>query len=99
RENVICFSNAFHGMSIGSLSVSANPMKREGAGIPLHYSQVMPFDRYLGEEIDTADYLEKMLAENGSGISLPAAIILETVQGEGGLNTASFEWLKKIESI
>lgn len=99
RENVICFSNAFHGMSIGSLSVSANPMKRAGAGIPLHYAQVMPYDNYLGEEIDTADYLEKMLEKSGSGISLPAAIILETVQGEGGLNTASYNWLRKIESI
>lgn len=99
RENIICFSNAFHGMSVGSLSVSANPMKRAGAGIPLHYAQVMPYDQYLGEEIDTADYLEQMLERSGSGISLPAAIILETVQGEGGLNAASFSWLRKIESI
>lgn len=99
RENIICFSNAFHGMSIGSLSVSANPAKRAGAGIPLHYTQMMPYDNYLGEEIDTADYLEKMLEKSGSGVSLPAAIILETVQGEGGLNAASYDWLRKIESI
>lgn len=99
RETVISFTNAFHGMTIGSLSVTANPFKRKGAGIPLHYSQAMPFDNYLGDQIDTADYLERILEDDGSGVSLPAAIILETVQGEGGLNTASFEWLKKIEKI
>lgn len=98
RETVISFTNAFHGMTIGSLSVTGNAFKRHGAGIPLHHSVSMPFDDYV-EGHDSIAYLEMFLEDKGSGVALPAAIILETVQGEGGINAASFEWLKKIENI
>ena len=99
RESVISFTNAFHGMTLGSLSVTGNAFKRQGAGLPLSHTVFMPFDNYLGEGVDTANYIERFLENNGSGISLPAAIILETVQGEGGINVASFDWLKKVEKI
>ncbi|WP_077215171.1 diaminobutyrate--2-oxoglutarate transaminase [Bacillus dakarensis] len=99
RDLVISFTNAFHGMTIGSLSITGNSFKRHGAGIPLHNSVAMPFDRYLGDDVDTVDYLERFLEDNGSGVALPAAIILETVQGEGGLNVAKNEWLKRIEEV
>lgn len=99
RDLVISFTNAFHGMTIGSLSITGNSFKRHGAGIPLHNSVAMPFDRYLGDDVDTVDYLERFLDDNGSGVALPAAIILETVQGEGGLNVAKNEWLRRIEEV
>lgn len=98
RETVVSFTNAFHGMTIGSLSVTGNSFKRHGAGIPLNHSVSMPFDDYM-ENHDSLAYLEKFLEDSGSGVALPAAIILETVQGEGGLNAASFEWLQQVESI
>lgn len=99
RNSVISFTNAFHGMSLGSLAITGNSFKRHGAGIPLTNSIFMPYDKYLGGNIDTVDYIESFLKDSGSGISLPAAIILETVQGEGGINVASFDWLKRIEMI
>ncbi|WP_101953569.1 MULTISPECIES: diaminobutyrate--2-oxoglutarate transaminase [Virgibacillus] len=98
RDTVISFTNAFHGMTIGSLSVTGNSFKRHGAGIPLHHSVSMPFDDYV-EDQDSIAYLERFLEDSGSGVALPAAIILETVQGEGGINAASMEWLKKVEAI
>lgn len=98
RETVISFTNAFHGMTIGSLAVTGNAFKRHGAGIPLSHTVSMPFDDYM-EGYDTTRYLEMFLEDKGSGMDLPAAIILETVQGEGGINVASFEWLQKIEAI
>ncbi|WP_067727687.1 diaminobutyrate--2-oxoglutarate transaminase [Oceanobacillus damuensis] len=98
RDTVINFTNAFHGMTIGSLSVTGNSFKRHGAGIPLHHTSTMPFDEYV-EDQDSIAYIERFLEDNGSGVALPAAIILETVQGEGGINAARMEWLKKIESI
>src|SRR5699024_2396045 len=58
----------------------------------------MPFDNYM-DGYDTTVYLEKLLEDGSSGVDIPAAIILETVQGEGGINAASMEWLKKIEAI
>ncbi len=99
RTNVISFTNGFHGMTIGSLSVTGNETKRKGAGIPLHHAVTMPYDNFVGEERDTLDYLESFLENSGSGVDLPAAMILETVQGEGGLNTARMEWLKKVDKI
>ncbi|RKQ37279.1 diaminobutyrate--2-oxoglutarate transaminase [Oceanobacillus halophilus] len=98
RDTVISFTNAFHGMTIGSLSVTGNSFKRHGAGVPLHHTVAMPFDDYV-ENQDSIAYLERFLEDSGSGVALPAAIILESVQGEGGINAARLDWLKKIESI
>lgn len=98
RNTVISFTNAFHGMTVGSLSVTGNSMKRQGAGIPLNNSVFMPFDDF-SEGQNSIQYLERFLEDQGSGVELPAAIILETVQGEGGINAASLEWIKKIDTI
>lgn len=99
RDLVISFTNAFHGMTLGSLSVTGNSFKRLGAGVSLQNSVAMPFDGYFGEDVNTALYLERYLADLGSGLDMPAAIILETVQGEGGLNPAKYDWLRKIEAL
>lgn len=99
RDLVISFTNAFHGMTLGSLSVTGNSFKRLGAGVSLQNSVAMPFDGYFGEGVDTVEYLERYLADLGSGLDMPAAIILETVQGEGGLNPAKYDWLRKIEAL
>nr|WP_159888235.1 diaminobutyrate--2-oxoglutarate transaminase [Paenibacillus puerhi] len=99
RSTVMCFTNAFHGMSLGSLAVTGNSFKRQGAGVELNQSVFMPYDGYFGAETDTAAYIEKLLDDPGSGVPLPAAVILETLQGEGGLNEASRSWLRKIASL
>jgi len=99
RQTVLSFTNGFHGMTLGSLAVTGNGFKRGGAGVPLTNAVSMPFDNYFGEDVDTAEYLERYLADGGSGMEAPAAVIVETVQGEGGLNAASFGWLKRIEAI
>ncbi|MEI3612986.1 diaminobutyrate--2-oxoglutarate transaminase [Pseudogracilibacillus sp. SO30301A] len=98
RTNIMSFTNAFHGMTIGSLSITGNASKREGAGIPLTHSVSMPFDKY-NSKADSLSLIESYLENSGSGVDLPAAIIVETVQGEGGINAASMEWLKGIEKI
>lgn len=97
RETVVSFTNAFHGMTLGALSVTGNLHKRKGAGIPLSYAVSMPYDAYF--EGDTALYLERYLSDGGSGVDRPAAVILETVQGEGGMNAADFDWIKRISDI
>jgi diaminobutyrate-2-oxoglutarate transaminase len=99
RENVVAFTNAFHGMSLGSLAASAREWKRMAAGISLGGVIRMPFDGYLGEGIDTIDVIEAMLFNAGGGIDQPAAFILETVQAEGGLNVASAGWLKRLAAL
>lgn len=99
RSTVISFTNSFHGMTIGSLSVTGNSFKRKGAGIPLNHSVSMPFGEYVDDGFDSIKYIERYLEDNGSGVDIPAAMILETVQGEGGINAARFEWLKNIEEL
>lgn len=85
-------------MSLGSLSLTANPKKRKGAGVTLHDTVFMPYDGFLGSDIDTSVILKAML-QDGSGVDKPAAIIVETTQGEGGINTASEPWLRNIYNI
>lgn len=99
RETVVSFTNAFHGMSLGALAVTGNSMKRSGAGIPLNHTVPMPFDNYLDGQ--TPDFLlfERLLGDSGSGLDIPAAVIVETVQGEGGLNAATPEWLRGLAEL
>lgn len=99
RHSVIAFTNAFHGMSLGALAASGTRSKRDGAGVPLTLVTRMPFDRYAGDSVDTLGLLEAYLDDPGSGVDLPAAIILETLQAEGGIHIARPEWLAKLAAI
>ncbi len=99
RENIIAFTNGFHGVSLGSLAATGNSHHRGAAGVSLSGVTRVPYDGYLGEEIDTTEYLDKVLSDTSSGVDYPAAVIVETVQGEGGINAASFEWLQNLEAI
>jgi len=99
REKIVSFTNAFHGMTLGSLAVTGNAFKRGGAGLPLNNTVFMPFDDFMDGGFDSLDYLERMLANDGSGMDLPAGVIVETVQGEGGINAASFGWLKRLNDL
>src|SRR5690625_5184116 len=98
RTNIMSCSNGFHGMTIGSLAISSNASKRAGAGIPLNHTVSMPFDNAY-ENIDSLTFIEQHLENNNNEIDLPAPIIVETVQGEGGINAASYEWIQGIEKI
>ncbi len=97
--NIIAFTNGFHGVSLGSLAATANSYHRNAAGIPLQGIFRMPFDGYLGKDVNTAYYIDKLLSDSSSGINSPAALVVETIQGEGGVNTASFSWLRQIQEI
>ncbi|TNF04462.1 MAG: diaminobutyrate--2-oxoglutarate transaminase [Gammaproteobacteria bacterium] len=99
RENIIAFTNGFHGVSLGSLAATGNSHHRGAAGVSLSGTSRMPYDGYLGDHIDTTVYLDKVLTDSSSGIDKPAAVIVETVQGEGGINAASFEWLRNLEKV
>ncbi|MDF1583608.1 MAG: diaminobutyrate--2-oxoglutarate transaminase [Methyloprofundus sp.] len=98
RENIIAFTNGFHGVSLGALATTGNSHHRGASGVSLNGVSRMPFDGYLGEDIDTIAYLDKVLTDSSSGIDLPAAVIVETVQGEGGINAASLGWLKDLQT-
>ncbi|WP_094292990.1 diaminobutyrate--2-oxoglutarate transaminase [Mycobacterium neumannii] len=99
RESIINFTNAFHGMTLGALSVTGNSMKRAGAGIPLVHATPMPYDNYFGGATEDFHWFERVLDDSGGGLNHPAAVIVETVQGEGGLNVARMEWLQALAEL
>src|SRR5690606_9043646 len=99
RQNVVSFTHGFHGVSGGSLAATANRKFRKAAGMALSNTTFMPYDGYFGPDVNTIDYLERMLADPSSGLDLPAAVIVETVQGEGGVNVASQRWLRELERV
>jgi len=99
RRNVVAFTNAFHGMTMGALALTGNAGKRAGAGGgSLGDVTHMPFENAMGER-DTLGHIEWMLDNPSSGIDAPAAFIVEPVQGEGGLNAASADWLQGIQRL
>lgn len=99
RESIINFTNAFHGMTLGALSVTGNSMKRAGAGIPLVHATPMPYDNYFGGITEDFHWFERVLDDSGGGLNHPAAVIVETVQGEGGLNVARIAWLQALAEL
>ncbi|PIE19605.1 MAG: diaminobutyrate--2-oxoglutarate transaminase [Proteobacteria bacterium] len=99
RPNVVAFTNAFHGMTLGSLGLTGAQGKRRGAGLPLNNVDRMPFDGYLGADVDTIDVIRTYLDDPSSGFEAPAAFVVETVQGEGGVNVASVRWLQRLAEL
>lgn len=99
RTNVVAFTNAFHGVTLGSLAATANSKFRHAAAIPTQGVSFMPYCGYMEGDSSSLAFLEKTLTDASSGVDYPAAILLETVQGEGGINVASIEWLQGIEKI
>ncbi|MER7488881.1 diaminobutyrate--2-oxoglutarate transaminase [Streptomyces sp. NPDC126497] len=99
RESVAFFTNSFHGMSLGSLAVTGNAFKRAGAGVPLVHTAPMPFDDPSDDRTSGFSWFERLLEGGGSGLDTPAAVIVETVQGEGGINVARAEWLRDLAEL
>ncbi|MFF9342485.1 diaminobutyrate--2-oxoglutarate transaminase [Streptomyces sp. NPDC014773] len=99
RQTVVAFTGAFHGMSLGSLAVTGNASKRAGAGVPLGHTWRLPYDGFAGGQVSGLKLLDSMLGDRSSGLDLPAAVIVETVQGEGGVNPAGPAWLADLAEL
>ena len=99
RPHIISFTNAFHGVTLGSLALTGNHAHRGASEAMLHHVIRHPYDRYYDDSFDSMDYLNTLLEDPSSGISAPAAFIAELVQGEGGLNVARRKWLTNLSQI
>ncbi len=96
RQGVVAFTNAFHGMTLGSLAVSGNRRSRAAAGVALTDVVRLPYDSYEGAGTADLDRFVAMVDDPSGGVEPPAAFIVETVQGEGGLRVASKAWLRHL---
>lgn len=99
RNNVVAFTNGYHGMTLGALAATGNGHHRHGSGIALTGVTRMPYDGFHGDDVDTARIIDDMLSDTSSGVEAPAAFLIEAIQGEGGLNAVSAGWLKEIARI
>ncbi|HEX6346554.1 diaminobutyrate--2-oxoglutarate transaminase [Umezawaea sp.] len=99
RSGVIAFTNGFHGMSHGALAVTGQRSYQRFPGNSRQHVTFMPFDGYHGPACDTLALVERYLDDPSSGVDRPAAFIVEAVQAEGGVRTASSRWLRGLEAL
>jgi len=102
RRSVLAFHGAYHGMTMGALSLMGNTAPKAAVSGYMSEVHFLPFPNAyrcpfgIGGS-DSArlslNYIENLLKDPESGITKPALIILEAIQGEGGCIPASSEWL------
>ncbi|MCG7309738.1 aspartate aminotransferase family protein [Brachybacterium sp. ACRRE] len=98
RREIVAFSHGFHGMTLGSLAATANHAFRQWAGVPLDNIVRLPFETAPGGDTAIAEYREALL-DTSSGLTAPAAFLLEPIQAEGGVNVASAAWLRSVQDL
>lgn len=98
RSSIWALMGCFHGMSLGALSLTTEKGAREGAGVALNNVQHIPAPYMMGG-FDTISYMQEILNDDHSGVEKPAALIIETVQAEGGIWIFEAEWLKNVEKF
>jgi diaminobutyrate-2-oxoglutarate transaminase len=99
RTGVFSFIGGFHGMSLGALATTSNRASRAAAGVPLYNVTFMPYPTGSVSTDESLDYIDQLLRDGHSGIEKPAAMILETVQAEGGVNVAPDDWLQRLQTL
>lgn len=99
RETIVAFTNGFHGVTLGAVAATGNQHHRGGAGVALDNIERMPFCGYHGQDTDTLKMMDKLLGDPSSGVDHPAAVLVEVVQGEGGLNVAKDDWLRGLAAL
>ncbi|WP_327252839.1 diaminobutyrate--2-oxoglutarate transaminase family protein [Streptomyces sp. NBC_01244] len=108
RRTVISFHGAYHGMTAGALALTGNLGAKEPVPslmpdvhhLPFPYDYRCPFG--IGGEAGIQaglTYIERLLTDPESGITTPAAIFVEAVQGEGGVIPAPASWLRGLREI
>lgn len=99
RSGIFAFTGSFHGMSMGSASVTSGINFSKSIGVNRVGVTFLPYPFGFYNTFDTIAYMEEVLKDNHSGVELPAAVILETVQCEGGICVAPVEWLKRLRTL
>ncbi|NUP39972.1 MAG: diaminobutyrate--2-oxoglutarate transaminase family protein [Streptomyces sp.] len=100
RTGLLAFTGAYHGMTAGALEASGDASDVRVARLPYPQDYRCPFGvgGPRGAEL-AARWTESVLDDPKSGVPRPAGMILEPVQGEGGVIPAPDEWMRRMRSI
>ncbi len=98
RRNVFSFMGCFHGMTLGALSLTSEMYARNGAGATLGDVTHIPAP-YMFEGLDVLGYMQAMIDDDHSGVEKPAAVVMETLQAEGGIRPFSNEFLRGVRDF
>ena len=98
RRNVFAFMGCFHGMTLGALSLTSEMYARGGAGASLNDVTHIPAP-YMFEGLDVIQYMQTLIDDDHSGVEKPAAVIMETLQAEGGIRPFSDEFLRQVRDF
>ena len=99
RQTLVAFTGAFHGMSRGSLHVTGSRRARAAGSVPLHDVLFVPYEDGPAGRFDSIGYLERLLSDPASGLDVPAAVIVEAVQVDGGIYPSSADWLRRLRAL
>jgi diaminobutyrate-2-oxoglutarate transaminase len=99
RHGIVAFSGAYHGMSRGSLAVTGSRRARRAGDVHGQDVTFVPFEDGPFGAFDSIAFLERLLADPSSGVELPAAVIVEPVQMEGGVYPATAGWLRRLRAL
>ncbi len=98
RRNIFAFMGCFHGMTLGALSLTSEMYARNGAGASLNDVTHIPAP-YMFEGLDVIKYMQTLLDDDHSGVDKPAAVIMETLQAEGGIRPFTDEFLRDVREF
>lgn len=98
RSNVWAFMGAFHGMTLGALALTTDKESRAGGGV--RFTDVIHIPApYMFPELDVIKYMQTLLDDDHSGVEKPAALVMETVQAEGGIEVFSVDFLQRVSEF
>lgn len=98
RRNIFAFMGCFHGMTLGALSLTAEMYARKGAGATFTDCTHIPAP-YMFEGLDVIKYMQTLIDDDHSGVEKPAAVIMETVQAEGGIRVFDDRFLRDVREF
>ncbi|MFC4329039.1 diaminobutyrate--2-oxoglutarate transaminase family protein [Streptomyces andamanensis] len=100
RTGIMAFTGAYHGMTDAALAASGHAQDVRVTRLPYPQDYRCPFGvgGPLGAEL-AARWTESLLDDPKSGVPLPAGLILEPVQGEGGVIPAPDAWTRRVRRL
>lgn len=98
RKNIFAFMGCFHGMTLGALSLTSEMYARNGAGASLNDVTHIP-SPYMFDNFDVIEYMQTLIDDDHSATEKPAALIMETVQAEGGIRVFDESFLRDVRAF